>query len=75
MNDHRESLHAPVNTKIETAARTDRDSGRTICQSTRKDPAPSIRAASSSSTGIASKNFFSTRTITGATSCGTMMSG
>ena len=73
MNGHRKLFHAPMNTKIATAARIGRDSGSTIDQNTRRRPAPSIRAASSSSIGTWSKNFLRMNTIAGATTCGRMI--
>jgi hypothetical protein len=70
MNGQRKLFHAAMNTKIETAARMGRDRGITIAQNTRRRPAPSIRAASSSSTGIWSKNFFRMNTMAGWTTWG-----
>ena len=73
MNGQRKLFHAPMNTKIDTAARIGCDSGMTIDRKTRMRLAPSIRAASSSSMGIWSKNFLRMNTIAGAITCGRMM--
>ncbi|CAM5580924.1 hypothetical protein SALBM217S_01759 [Streptomyces griseoloalbus] len=48
-NGHRKLFHAPMNTKIATAASMGRDSGSITDQKIRAWPAPSSRAASSSS--------------------------
>ncbi len=65
MKGQRKLFHAPMKTKIATAERMGRDSGITICRNTRTRPAPSTRAASSSSIGIWSKNAFRMNTMAG----------
>ena len=73
MKGQRKLFHALMNTKIATAARMGRESGRMIWVKIRIRLAPSITAASSSSRGIWSKNFLSTNTMAGWMTCGRMM--
>ncbi len=59
-----------MNVKMATAARTGRDSGTTTVQNTRQRPAPSTKAASSSSRGTPSKNFTRMNTMAGTATWG-----
>jgi hypothetical protein len=47
MNGHRKLFHEPTKVKIPTAERIGLDRGRITLHSTRRCPAPSMRAASS----------------------------
>jgi hypothetical protein len=62
MSGHRKSFHAERKAKMASAASTGCDSGRMIREKTCQGPAPSMRAASSSSRGIVRKNWRSRKT-------------
>jgi hypothetical protein len=55
ISGHRKSFHAERNAKMASAAST--ESGRMIREKTCQGPAPSMRAASSSSRGMVRKNW------------------
>ncbi len=67
------SFHEPWKDRIVRVSRAGRAMGSTIDQKMRKTPAPSTRAASSTSRGIASKNCFMMKIPAASTMIGRIM--
>ena len=67
------SFHDPWNDRITIVMSAGRAIGSTTDQKMRKVPAPSMRACSSTETGIDSKNFFMMNTPAASTSSGRIM--
>jgi hypothetical protein len=67
------SFHDPWNDRMVRVMRAGRAIGNTMDQKIRKVPAPSMRAASSTLTGIDSKNCFMMNTPAASARSGTIM--